>query len=593
MLLINGNLRCNNCQSRFATGRPILTAREVGFEEYGFKKKFNVDKNHQVKLLITGAGSYVGESFKEYTAEHYPNIEVTIIDMVNDSWREHDFGSYGTVFHVAGIAHADVDNVDEATKAKYYAVNTDLAIETAQKARRAGVRQFIFMSSIIVYGGVEYIDEDTLPHPVNFYGDSKWRADKGIRELADSNFNVAVLRTPMIYGKGCKGNYLALAKVAKKTPVFPDYNNKRSMLYIENLCEFVSLLSFLGEGGIYFPQNSSYTKTSEMVKNIGKIAGSPVKTMPILNPFVLLANKIPGKIGKLAKKAFSSSCYDQKLSKYDGLNYQIVSFEESIKRTESKSFFPKAGSKEKNPLISIITVCFNSEDVIDKTISSVLHQLYDKIEYIIIDGASRDNTVQIAEKYRKRFRKRGYKYTIISEPDKGIYDAMNKGIKYASGVLIGYINAGDWYEKDAVRTVAEEYGYKPFDYFYADVNLIRADGSIIVKHSRKDRIVTSRHWNHPSSFATRKLYEELGGFKCEGIHDDFEFYLRVRKAGKNIRIMNRVLANFRTGGISNVKSAVMCKKRIKDRYRGYRENGYSLLYVVECVAVEVAKYLIS
>lgn len=243
---------------------------------------------------------------------------------------------------------------------------------------------------------------------------------------------------------------------------------------------------------------------------------------------------------------------------------------------------------------SIITICFNSENCIAKTIESVLNQDYKgDVEYLIIDGASNDHTVEIAEGYRQQFEAKGYNYVISSEPDKGIYDAMNKGIRKSTGDVIGIINSGDWYEPIALTTVAETYALTPFDMFYADINLIKADGSIIVKHSREDRIVTSRHWNHPTSFITKKTYNELGLYRCEGIHDDFEFFLRVRKADKKIVIKNRVLANFKTGGVSNDKSFAKCKKRCLDRYGCYRKNGYSRLYLIECVGIEVAKYILS
>ena len=198
------------------------------------------------KVLITGAGSYIGTSFEDYAAEKYPeDLTIDTIDMVDGTWREYDFRPYDIVFHVAGIAHADIGNVDEETKQKYYAVNTDLAIETAEKAKAQGVKQFVFMSSAIIYGDSaplgkrKRITKATRPHPANFYGDSKWKADRGIRKLADDSFTVTVLRPPMIYGKGSKGNYPTLSKMAKKLPVFPKVMNERSMLYIENLCEFL------------------------------------------------------------------------------------------------------------------------------------------------------------------------------------------------------------------------------------------------------------------------------------------------------------------------------------------------------------------
>ncbi len=243
---------------------------------------------------------------------------------------------------------------------------------------------------------------------------------------------------------------------------------------------------------------------------------------------------------------------------------------------------------------SIITICYNSENVIRKTIEAVLHQDYKgSVEYLIIDGASTDRTVEIAESYRTLFEQRGYEYRIITEPDKGIYDAMNKGIRLSSGNIIGIINSGDWYKDNALTTVAEIYKTNPFDMFYADINLIKSDGTIIVKHSRNDRVVTSRHWNHPTSFVTKATYEELGCFRCEGIHDDFEFLLRVKKARKKIVIKNQVLANFMTGGTSNTKSLKKSIERIRDRYRGYRINGYSRLYLLECIGIEMAKAVIS
>ena len=242
---------------------------------------------------------------------------------------------------------------------------------------------------------------------------------------------------------------------------------------------------------------------------------------------------------------------------------------------------------------SIITICYNSEACIRKTIMSVLAQDYENVEYHIVDGGSQDKTVEIAESYRKAFETKGYDYIISSEPDKGIYDAMNKGIRRSKGDIIGIINSGDWYEPKALSVVADTYQESPFDMFYADINLAKPNGTVIVKHSRDDRIVTSRHWNHPTSFVTNKTYKELGVFRCEGIHDDFEFFLRVKKAGKKIIIKNEILANFMTGGASNKKSLKKSLARIKDRYKCYRINGYSSLYIFECVGIEVAKAIIS
>lgn len=244
------------------------------------------------------------------------------------------------------------------------------------------------------------------------------------------------------------------------------------------------------------------------------------------------------------------------------------------------------------PLISIITVSYNSEKTIRKTVESVLHQTYPKLEYLIIDGNSKDRTVAAARRYAGEFAKKGIHFTIISEPDHGIYDAMNKGIRKASGAFIGMINSDDWYEPDAVWTAVQVYRKERFDLFYADIRIIRRDGRCLIKRARIGRLATSRHWNHPTMFVTKQAYEELGVYKNTGIHDDFDLFLRFCRADKKIVVKNKVLANFRSGGASNVKSFAKCTQRCMDRYRCYRENGYSRWYLLECILIEIVKYLV-
>ena len=260
----------------------------------------------------------------------------------NNGWsgKKQCNGSYDVVFHVAGLAHSDVGKVSEDVKKKYYAINTDLAIETCNKAKKEGVKQFVFMSSAIIYGDSapygrkKVITRNIEPAPSNFYGDSKWQADKGVRALAAENFIVTVLRPPMIYGKGCKGNYPLLSKMAKKLPVFPNVKNERSMLYIENLCEFLCQVIIRSEGGIFWPQNAEYSSTSEIVKLIAEASGHNIFVSKLLNLFVVIASLIPGKIKDLVNKAFGNLTYDFKMSNYS-FGYQNYSLKDSIKRTES------------------------------------------------------------------------------------------------------------------------------------------------------------------------------------------------------------------------------------------------------------------
>ena len=296
------------------------------------------------KVLITGANSYVGVSFEQYIEEYYfDKIRVDTVDMLDADWRQKNFLGYDTVFHVAGLAHADVSEVSEEKKVLYYKVNRDLAVETAEKCKREGVKQFIFMSSLIIYGpsaGIgkrKVITRDTEPNPENFYGDSKWQADQAVRQLNDDSFHVSVLRTPMIYGKGSKGNYPLLARIAKITPIFPDVINERSMIHIDNLCEFLCLLTLSGESGIFFPQNEKFVQTSELVKEVANVVGHNMLLTKLLNPFVWLAGKIPGKISALVNKAFGSIVYDLKISEDFAGKYRVRDFKESIIQTEGKS----------------------------------------------------------------------------------------------------------------------------------------------------------------------------------------------------------------------------------------------------------------
>lgn len=309
----------------------------------GFDGPVEVDATSVKKVLITGAGSYIGETFRSYASTHYPSLSISAIDMLDGSWKMADFSSYDIIYHVAGIAHADVGNVSEEIKEKYYKVNTDLAVEVCKKAKEEGVKEFIFMSSMIVYGDSapygekKVIDEKTKPQPANFYGDSKLQADVAVRDLADDSYKVIVLRPPMIYGKGSKGNYPTLAKLAKKLPIFPKIDNERSMLHIDNLCEFlcqIMLVEFTTPEVVLIPQNTEWTKTSEMVREIADVGGKKVRIVGILNPAIWLGSKVPGKIGGLVNKAFGNSCYAHEISVYEGIDYQKVDLKESIRRTE-------------------------------------------------------------------------------------------------------------------------------------------------------------------------------------------------------------------------------------------------------------------
>lgn len=285
------------------------------------------------KVLITGKNSYIGTSLENWLMREPDKYRVDTVDMKDGSWKEVDFSKYDVVFHVAGIAHVSSDPKMEDL---YYKVNRDLTIETAEKAKAEGVKQFIFMSSIIVYGdsssSKRVINKNTVPTPSNFYGNSKLQAEEGIKDLETDDFKIVVLRPPMIYGRGSKGNYPRLAKMAKKIPVFPDIDNERSMLHIDNLCEFIKVMIDYEESGLYFPQNKEYVKTSELVRMIAEVHGKKIMMTKIFNPALRLMFGIG-----IVNKVFGNLVYEKSMSDYDKANYRIRTLKESIELTELES----------------------------------------------------------------------------------------------------------------------------------------------------------------------------------------------------------------------------------------------------------------
>lgn len=288
------------------------------------------------KILITGANSYIGTSLEKWLEKYPDRYSIDTVDMRGDSWKKKDFSVYDVIFHVAGIAHVSSDPKMEDL---YYKVNRDLTIEIAKKAKAEGVKQFIFMSSIIVYGDSSYInqkrviDKNTVPKPSNFYGNSKLQAEEGVRPLESDDFKIVILRPPMIYGKGSKGNYPKLAEAAQKLPVFPDIDNQRSMLHIDNLCEFIRLMIDNEESGLFFPQNSEYVKTSEMVKLIAEAHGKKIRLTKVFNPVL----RVMGRYVGIVNKVFGNLVYEKSMSDYDKANYRIRDLRESIIATELES----------------------------------------------------------------------------------------------------------------------------------------------------------------------------------------------------------------------------------------------------------------
>ena len=280
------------------------------------------------RILITGSGSYVGESVKNYLLNE-GLYHVETVDTKNNDWKKVDYSLFDVVFHVAGIAHV---NADPRMEALYYKVNRDLTIEIAQMAKEKGVKQFIFMSSQIVFHEskslkTEILTSDTKENPNGFYGNSKLQAEKGLKELESETFKICILRPPIIYGPNSKGNFPRLIKLACKTPVFPEWHNKRSMLYIDNLAEFVKQAIDRQLHGTFYPQNRELVDTVEVIRYFANENNHRIWITKCLNPFVWLFSFFLQPINKM----FGTYYYDSSMSTYE-FNYQLVSLEESLKR---------------------------------------------------------------------------------------------------------------------------------------------------------------------------------------------------------------------------------------------------------------------
>lgn len=290
------------------------------------------------KILITGMNSFIGQSFNAWLSQpqYSDNYLIETIDTIGDLWREQDFSSFEVVFHVAGIAHVDTKELDEEKRQLYYKVNRDLTIDVATKAKAEGVKQFIFMSSSIVFGEnypigkSKKISKSTTPSPSSDYGKSKLQAEEALIKLQTDNFHVVIMRPPMIYGKGCKGNYPKLSKYARVFPVFLNVNNERSVLHIDNLCELLRMIIDSNETGIFYPQNKEYISTSAIVKEIANIHEKHIVLTKLFNPLIyLFADKV-----RIINKVFGNFTYDKELSNYKDFTYCVHNFEESIERTE-------------------------------------------------------------------------------------------------------------------------------------------------------------------------------------------------------------------------------------------------------------------
>lgn len=280
-------------------------------------------------ILILGEHSYIGRNIYNWLRKSPQCYNVMISGTRDYIWKLADWENLDVVIDCAGVAH--INHITEDMRELFYGVNRDLTIKIAKHAKKHGVKQFILFSSMNVYGDYcENISNLEDVHPTSFYGDSKLQGDLEVQTLSDETFRVAVVRPPFVYGKGCTGNYKSISKIAKLTPIFPNYRNRKSMIYIENLCEFIRLLVDSGEKGIYAPQNRELVSTTDLVRGISEKNKHHVYFTNLFNWAIPLGIYL----ARMIRRGFADDCYNIELSNYWDWKYNIVDFRTSIEKTE-------------------------------------------------------------------------------------------------------------------------------------------------------------------------------------------------------------------------------------------------------------------
>lgn len=391
----------------------------------------NLNYNIIKRVLVAGIQSYIGNAFEQYTLRD-ENITVDFFDTLSDDWKTKDFSDYDVICDVAGIAHI---KEKKANRNLYYKINRDLAVEIARKAKSDGVKQFIYLSSMSVYGLTEgEINKYTVPKPKDAYGKSKLEAEKLLWELNDEDFIVSIIRPPMVYGNACKGNYQKLRKFILRRGVFLKCDNVRSMLFIDNLSSVIRAIIYNAEPGIYFPQNINYMPILNLAREIAYVNG---RNIHIINMTKTLMQTIIKK-NYLLKKVFGTLMYE----KNTNVPSEWISIKENemtIKQTEKIKI-----CNIENEKISIIMPMFNSEKYIIDAIKSVINQKYIDWELIVINDGSRDKSREIVQKFMI---KDSRIKLVDMKINQGIACARNIGIEKAEGRYLAFLDSDDIWNK--------------------------------------------------------------------------------------------------------------------------------------------------
>lgn len=280
---------------------------------------------------MTGQNSYIANNFGDFINQHPSLYMLELMSVRDNSWETQSFESYDTLIHAAALVHQSTKN---STLEQYDKVNCQLSIELAKKAKKDGVKHFIFLSTMSVYGlNTGHITVKTSLNPKSLYGHSKAKAEEALLALDSTDFTVTIIRAPMIYGPNCKGNFRSLHKIANISPIFPKVNNRRSAIFIDNFSEFLKVVVDEKLEGILYPQDKEYLNTSDTVSLISQYSSKNIYISKLAGlgvNFLLFSPVI--------QKAFGSLTYDPSLpGGPNNLEYNKVSFDESIKKSTQNS----------------------------------------------------------------------------------------------------------------------------------------------------------------------------------------------------------------------------------------------------------------
>ena len=522
------------------------------------------------RILITGTTGYIATSLVKWLAQYPELYDVRTISLRNETWKANTFTDYDTVIHAAGLAHI---KATARNAVDYYRINRDLTAAVAEKAHFDGVKQFVFLSSMSVYGlekGV--ITPATVPAPVSDYGKSKLEAEELLQELSSPAFKVAILRPPMVYGKGCPGNYTSLAKLSLKLPVFPRLKNQRSMVHIDNLCEIIRHVIDSESSGLFFPQNEEYVCTSDMAAQIAAANGKELRLSTFLTPFVKLAVKTVPQ----AKKAFGTLVYDcPHIPKI-----QSVPFTESILRTELAEQPDKAAP----PLISIVMPAYNAERYIRDAIQSVLAQTYPHFELIVVDDCAKDQTAAIVQELAATDSRIVF---LRNQQNVGASASRNRAIAAAKGNWIAFLDSDDMWRADKLEQQVRFLQYHPEAHLlYTSSAFIDEQGNRF-SHVMQARPLTTRsmllkgNLISCSSVLVRKEDMMRNPMQGDHLHEDYVTWLRILERESYAYGINEPLLIYRLSSNSKSSSRIASAKML---YRSYRHVGYGVLRSVVMVA---------